>query len=38
MAGILVHSFHGKGREQLEAWLCARDQLSTPAVIAETSS
>jgi DNA-binding response OmpR family regulator len=38
MAGILVHSFHGKGREQLEAWLCSRDQLSTPAVIAETSS
>ena len=38
MSGILVHSFHGKGREQLEAWLTAREQLSTPAVTAETSS
>jgi len=38
MAGILIHTFHGKGREQLEAWLAAREQLSTPAVTAETSS
>ena len=38
MSGILVHSFHDKGRERLEAWLAAREQLSTPAVIAETSS
>ena len=38
MAGILVHLFHGKGREQLEAWLAAREQLSTPAVISETSA
>ena len=38
MSGILVHSFHGKGREHLEAWLTAREQLSTPAVTAETSS
>jgi len=38
MSGILVHSFHGKGREQLEAWLIAREKLSTPAVTAETSS
>jgi len=38
MAGILIHTFHGKGREQLEAWLAAREQLSTPTVVAETSS
>jgi len=38
MSGILVHSFHGKGREQLEAWLNSRDQLSSPPVVAETSS
>ncbi len=38
MSGILVHSFHGKGREQLEAWLNSREQLSSPPVVAETSS
>lgn len=38
MAGILVHLFQGKGREHLEAWLTAREQLSAPAVIAESSS
>ena len=38
MSGILVHLFHDKGREQLEAWLAAREQLSAPAAIAETSS
>jgi len=38
MSGILVHSFHGKGREQLEAWLTSREQLSSPSVVAETSS
>ena len=37
MSGILVHSFHGKGREQLEAWLNSREQLSSPPVVAETS-
>ncbi len=38
MSGILVHSFHGRGREQLEAWLNSREQLSSPPVVAETSS
>jgi hypothetical protein len=38
MAGILVHLFHGKGREQLEAWLASREQLSSPTVVTETSS
>jgi hypothetical protein len=38
MSGILVHSFHGKGREQLEGWLNSREQLSSPPVVAETSS
>jgi DNA-binding response OmpR family regulator len=38
MAGILVHLFHGKGREQLEAWLSSREQLSSPTVVTETSS
>ena len=38
MAGILIHTFHGKGREHLEAWLSSREQLSTPPVAAETSS
>jgi len=27
-----------QGRGQLEAWLTAREQLSTPAVVAEPSS
>jgi len=30
MSGILIHSFHDKGREQLEAWLASREQLSSP--------
>jgi CheY-like chemotaxis protein len=38
MAGILIHSFHEKGREHLEAWLTAREQLSATNVVAETSS
>lgn len=38
MAGILVHSFQSKGREQLEAWLSSREQLSSPTVVTETSS
>jgi len=38
MSGILIHSFHVKGREQLEAWLSSREQLSSPPVVAETSS
>jgi ActR/RegA family two-component response regulator len=38
MAGVLVHLFHGKGREQLEAWLSSREHLSSPRVGAETSS
>jgi ActR/RegA family two-component response regulator len=38
MAGILIHTFQGKGRDHLEAWLSSREQLSTPPVAAETSS
>jgi len=38
MSGILVHLFHDKGREQLEAWLSSREQLSSPTVVTETSS
>jgi DNA-binding response OmpR family regulator len=38
MSGILIHSFHEKGRERLEAWLSSREQLSSPPVVAETSS
>jgi len=38
MSGVLIHSFHGKGREQLEAWLTSREQLSSPTVVAESSS
>jgi CheY-like chemotaxis protein len=38
LAGILIQIFHGKGREQLEAWLVAREQLSTKSDAAETSS
>jgi CheY-like chemotaxis protein len=28
MAGIVLQTFHGKGREQLEAWLTAQEQLT----------
>ena len=28
MAGIILQDFHGKGREHLEAWLTAQEQLS----------
>jgi CheY-like chemotaxis protein len=28
LAGIVLQTFHGKGREQLEAWLNAQEQLS----------
>ncbi len=28
IAGITIQSFHGKGREHLESWLTAREQLS----------
>jgi len=38
MSGILIHSFHDKGREQLEAWLASREQLSSPPVVTETFS
>src|SRR5882762_10979708 len=38
MAGILIHSFHERGREYLEAWLTAREQLSATSAPAETSS
>ena len=30
MAGIILQIFHGKGREHLEAWLTAREQLGVP--------
>jgi DNA-binding response OmpR family regulator len=38
LAGILVQSLHGKGREQLESWLLAPEQPSITSVTAETSS
>jgi DNA-binding response OmpR family regulator len=38
LAGILIQSLHGKGREQLEAWLPTAEQLSLTSVTAETSS
>jgi len=38
MAGILIHSFHERGREYLEAWLTSRELLSATSVPAETSS
>jgi response regulator RpfG family c-di-GMP phosphodiesterase len=38
MAGIIAHSFHGRGREHLEAWLLSREQLAATGVTAETSS
>jgi response regulator RpfG family c-di-GMP phosphodiesterase len=38
LAGIFMQMIHGKGREQLEAWLVAREQLSMTSVTAETSS
>jgi Tfp pilus assembly protein PilZ len=28
MAGVVLQTFHGKGREQLEAWLTSQEQLS----------
>ncbi len=30
MAGIILQIFHGKGREHLEAWLTAQEQLGVP--------
>jgi hypothetical protein len=38
MTGILIHSFHERGQEQLEAWLTAREQLSATSVPAEAAS
>jgi len=38
LAGILIQSLHGKGRERLEAWLLTAEQLSLTSVTAETSS
>jgi DNA-binding response OmpR family regulator len=38
MAGIFIHTLHGKGREHLEAWLLSREQLAATGVTAETSS
>jgi len=38
LAGIIIHTFHGKGREHLEAWLTAREQLSATTIVAKTSS
>jgi DNA-binding response OmpR family regulator len=38
LAGILIQSLHGKGREQLESWLLTAEQLSLTNVTAETSS
>jgi len=37
MAGIFIHTLHGKGREHLDAWLLAREQLAATGVSAETS-
>src|ERR1700674_233586 len=38
LGGIIIHTFHGKGREHLEAWLTAPEQLSATTIVAETSS
>jgi DNA-binding NtrC family response regulator len=38
LAGITMQSLHAEGREQLQAWLVAREQLSLTIVTAETSS
>jgi response regulator RpfG family c-di-GMP phosphodiesterase len=38
LAGIFIQTLYGKGREQLEAWLAAREQVSTTSVAAETPS
>jgi DNA-binding NarL/FixJ family response regulator len=36
MAGIIVQTFHGKGREHLEAWLAAQEQLAIKKNAPET--
>ena len=38
LAGISIQTFHGKGREYLEAWLLSRETLSTEDLAADTSS
>jgi DNA-binding response OmpR family regulator len=38
MAGIIIHTLQGKGREHLEAWLQSREQLAATVVTTETSS
>jgi hypothetical protein len=32
MAGIILQVFHGKGREHLESWLTAQEQLSHKSI------
>jgi len=38
MAGIIIHTFRGKGREHLEAWILSREQLAATGVGTKTSS
>lgn len=38
MAGIIIHTIHGKGREHLEAWILSREQLAATGVTSEASS